>query len=161
MVIDGGFQPLPGGSELVSGIGGYSGVEPTEAMIALSILVLAAEIARTDSQSFSRRWPIALSFAFGLLHGFGFAGALGDIGLPQTALASGLLFFNLGVEIGQLAFIGALAVVVFGLHRSSVIRIAPSSWARSRPTAAPCAYVLGIPAAIWFLERTAVMLTTL
>src|SRR5690606_2673867 len=82
-------------------------IAPVEALIALSIVFLAAEIARDDPASFSRRYPIALSFTFGLLHGFGFASALGEIGLPRGELALGLVGFNLGVELGQLAFIAA------------------------------------------------------
>ena len=94
-------------------------IPPVEAMIALSILFLAGELARKDSGSFSHRFPIALSFTFGLLHGFDFASALGEIGLPRGELAVGLVFFNLGVEFGQIAFIaaaGALVLAALRLH---------------------------------------------
>ena len=130
-------------------------VEPVEAMIALSILFLAAEIARNDVKSFSSRYPVALSFVFGLLHGFGFASALGDIGLPRGELATGLAFFNIGVELGQLAFIAAAAVLVLGwrLARRQA-RTGPAAAWNFRP-ALVGAYALGIPAAFWFLERTA------
>jgi hydrogenase/urease accessory protein HupE len=128
-------------------------VAPVEAMIALSILFLAVEIARDDASSFSHRYPIALSFVFGLLHGFGFASALGEIGLPGSEVAAGLLFFNIGVELGQLAFIAAIVALVLGL------RLFPS--ANDRATLLPLgrislpgSYCLGIPAAFWFLERT-------
>jgi hydrogenase/urease accessory protein HupE len=140
-------------------------VEPVEAMIALSILFLAAEIARNDRTSFSSRYPVALSFAFGLLHGFGFASALGEIGLPRGELAAGLAFFNIGVELGQLAFIAAAALLVLGwqfaLQRGSPT---PGSWPvpaateRLRP-ALVGAYALGIPAAYWCIERTAAAFT--
>ena len=86
-------------------------VAPVEAMIALSVLFLAAEIARDDPLSFSRRYPIVLAFVFGLLHGFGFASALGEIGLPRVEIAAGLLFFNVGVEVGQLTFIACLILL--------------------------------------------------
>ena len=56
----------------------------------------------------TERWPWVVSFTFGLLHGFGFAGALSEVGLPQTAIPVALLFFNVGVEIGQLLFIAAV-----------------------------------------------------
>jgi hydrogenase/urease accessory protein HupE len=136
-------------------------VEPVEAMIALSILFLAAEIARNDATSFSSRYPVALSFAFGLLHGFGFASALGEIGLPRGELAAGLAFFNIGVELGQLAFIAAAALLVLGSRmarrRASLARGSapvPVASGSLRP-ALVGAYALGIPAAYWCIERTA------
>lgn len=131
-------------------------VEPVEAMIALSILFLAAEIARRDPASFSSRFPVALSFVFGLLHGFGFASALGEVGLPRGEIAAGLAFFNVGVELGQLAFIAAAGVLVLaarGLRAN--IGAGPE---RVRPIPAGLtlagAYVLGIPSAFWCIERT-------
>jgi hydrogenase/urease accessory protein HupE len=126
-------------------------VEPVEAMIALSILFLAAEIARNDKTSFSSRYPVALSFVFGLLHGFGFASALGEIGLPRGELAAGLAFFNIGVELGQLAFIAA-AVVLLVAARRVLPRLRAG---REVPATQLGAYVLGIPAAFWFFERAA------
>lgn len=129
-------------------------VEPVEAMIALSILFLAGEIARGDTGSFSRRYPIALSFVFGLLHGFGFASALGAIGLPTNELATGLLFFNVGVELGQIAFIAAAAVALTAWR--SVLRArAGATGPLEARAGGVCAYALGIPAAYWCLERTA------
>ena len=130
-------------------------IPPVEAMIALSVLFLAGEVARRNSDSFSHRYPISLSFTFGLLHGFGFASALGEIGLPTRELATGLLCFNLGVELGQIAFIAAAAAAVLAWQRARSLlaparRTAIDTWAH---TAA--AYGLGIPAAIWFFERTA------
>ncbi len=123
-----------------------------EAMIALSILFLAAELARGNAKSFSRRFPIALSFVFGLLHGFGFASALQEIGLPTGELAAGLVFFNLGVEAGQIAFVLAAGALVLAARRLAVAR--NLSWPRAAPAAAVLgAYALGVPAAFWFLER--------
>lgn len=123
-----------------------------EALIALSIVFLAGEIARCNSTSFSHRYPVLLSFAFGLLHGFGFASVLGEIGLPAQALLTGLLFFNMGVEIGQLAFIalllGLLALFRLLAQGRLKVPVPPMAW----PMAA--AYVIGIPAAYWFLERS-------
>ncbi len=129
-------------------------IPPVEAMIALSILFLAAELARTDSDSFSRRFPVALSFAFGLLHGFGFASALGEIGLPARELATGLVFFNLGVEAGQLAFIGAAGLALLIWQGA---RLAVSSEGRKlveSHVGVIGAYGLGVPAALWFIERS-------
>lgn len=132
-------------------------IEPVEAMIALSILFLAAEVARRDSTSFSRRFPVALSFVFGLLHGFGFASALAEIGLPRSELAAGLLFFNLGVELGQLAFIGAAAILILVVQtaRSSARPTRTQAWLTADRGVLLGAYALGIPAAFWCLERTA------
>lgn len=123
-----------------------------EAMIALSIVFLAAELARGNSNSFSRRYPVLLSFVFGLLHGFGFASALQEIGLPAGELAVGLVFFNLGVEAGQVAFIAAAGALVLAVRASGALRPAPFAPIRARGTAIG-AYLLGVPAALWFLER--------
>ena len=81
-----------------------------EAAIALSIVLVAVEIvnARRGAPSLTARWPWLVAFGFGLLHGFGFADALAETGLPDHAIPTALLFFNLGVEIGQLAFVAAV-----------------------------------------------------
>jgi hypothetical protein len=132
-------------------------VAPVEAMIALSVLFLATEIARNDASSFSSRFPVVLSLAFGLLHGFGFASALGEIGLPRNELAGGLLFFNLGVELGQLAFIAAvgLAILIIQTVRRKIGDARLDRWLTQPKIGLVGAYCLGIPAAFWFLERTA------
>ena len=80
---------------------------PVEASIALSILLLACEIVRLQrrQESLTARWPWLVAFAFGLLHGFGFACALIDIGLPRGDVPLALFAFNIGVEVGQIAFI--------------------------------------------------------
>ena len=84
---------------------------PVEAVIALSIVFLASEIARGNRDGLTYRYPVSVSMSFGLLHGFGFAAVLGEIGLPENEIPTALLFFNVGVEIGQLLFIGALIAV--------------------------------------------------
>lgn len=93
---------------------------PVEAAIALSILLLATEIARPRRDTLTWRHPVAVSSSFGLVHGLGFAGVLSDVGLPQTEIPLALLMFNVGVEVGQLLFIVA-ATTVFVLI-SAVLR---------------------------------------
>jgi hypothetical protein len=83
---------------------------PVEAAIALSILCLAVELSREGS-SLTKEKPWLVAFAFGLLHGLGFAGALGEIGLPRGQIVPALVCFNLGVELGQVMFVGALAMI--------------------------------------------------
>src|SRR5580765_8186753 len=84
---------------------------PVEATIALSILLLACEIIRSDrgAPSLTAQWPWLVAFSFGLLHGFGFASALTDIGLPQGDIPLALFAFNVGVECGQLAFVAVVS----------------------------------------------------
>lgn len=122
---------------------------PVEATIALSILLLAVEIARRDRHepSFTAQWPWVVAFCFGLLHGFGFAGALTDIGLPQRDLPLALLTFNVGVEIGQLMFV-TLVLAVRALLL--LCRLPRPALAYARPIAS---YGLGTMAAFWFFER--------
>jgi len=127
---------------------------PVEAIIALSILFLASELARqrasasggADVANLTMRFPWLVAFAFGLLHGFGFAGALSEVGMPEQAVPLALLFFNVGVELGQLVFIAA----VFGfawLVRLAAVRV-PHAWQRA------LAYGIGSVAAFWVVERT-------
>jgi hydrogenase/urease accessory protein HupE len=123
-------------------------VPPTEAGIALSILFLAREIARPDPESLARRFPLAISSSFGLLHGFGFAAALRDAGLPRNEIAPALLFFNAGVEAGQLLFIAIVLALIGAMLRASS-RIA-GSFARIETFGA---YALGISSSFWLLER--------
>ena len=124
---------------------------PVEAAIALSIVLLAGEILRPSAGQlgFTARWPWLVAFAFGLLHGFGFAGALSDIGLPSGDIPLALFAFNVGVEIGQLAFI---AVVVAALTVVRRVRIPDRLWRPARPVAT---YAIGGVAAFWFVERVA------
>ena len=101
---------------------------PVEASIALSIVFVASEIvhARQGRPGMTARYPWVVAFSFGLLHGFGFAGALAEVGLPQSSIPIALLFFNVGVELGQLLFVGAvLAVIAAGSRVSERLRPAP------------------------------------
>ena len=129
---------------------------PVEATIALSIVLVAAEIvnARRGQPSLTARWPWLVAFAFGLLHGFGFAGALSEVGLPQHAIPLALLFFNLGVEVGQLAFVALVMIVAWWLPRA-IARLTPlgREWTRARIDVA-AAYAIGTLAAYWVIERT-------
>lgn len=122
---------------------------PVEATIALSILLLAVEIARKNrgETSFTLQWPWVVAFCFGLLHGFGFAGALAQIGLPQRDLPLALFTFNVGVEIGQLMFVAAVLCLRALLLRCRLPRPARLY---ARPIAS---YGLGTLAAFWFFER--------
>lgn len=120
---------------------------PVELMIALSILLLAVEIVRMmdGKESFTAQRPWLVSFGFGLLHGFGFAGALGEIGLPKGAELLALAYFNVGVEIGQLLFVGVLLAIGFVLFKL----ISQSMNAARRILA----YAIGVSGAFWVLER--------
>jgi hypothetical protein len=127
--------------------------QPIEAAIALSIVFVACEIvyAHEGRQGWAERWPWIVAFTFGLLHGFGFAGALSEVGLPQTAIPVALLFFNVGVEIGQLLFIAAILSII-ALARWFVRReaIPQPKWAwRLAP------YSIGGVAAFWMIQRIA------
>ncbi len=121
---------------------------PVEAIIALSIVFVAAEVIRAHrgERGFTARFPWGISFSFGLLHGFGFAGALNEIGLPQRSIPLTLLTFNLGVEIGQLLFVGV--VLLFGSVFKR-LRWRSPSWLQLTP-----AYAIGIIATFWVLERS-------
>lgn len=121
-----------------------------EALVALSIVFVAAELARgPQADTLTRRHPWLVALGFGLLHGFAFAGALAEIGLPRQAATEALLLFNLGVEIGQLAFIAAAGAVLWALARA---RAVASFDAPVLQRLAP-AYVIGAISASWFLER--------
>ena len=121
---------------------------PVESVIALSILFLAVEIAKKspDAPRLSERIPWVVAFAFGLLHGFGFAGALKEIGLPESDVPTALLTFNLGVEAGQLLVVGITATLLVTLRRFA---------ARYTPMLVRAmTYAIGTIAAFWFIERT-------
>ena len=121
--------------------------EAIEAVIALSIVYVAVELVRVQrgQAGLASRHPGGIACGFGLLHGFGFAGALLDIGLPEQATALALLLFNIGIELGQLAFV--FAVILPG---AVMIRLHPQTdlWAR---TVTP--YAIGSAASFWLLER--------
>ncbi|MEP2533080.1 HupE/UreJ family protein [Shimia sp.] len=129
---------------------------PVEAIIALSIMFLATELVKRQAGSprVSERYPWIVSFSFGLLHGFGFAGALGEIGLPQGDVPLALLSFNLGVEAGQLAFV-ACVFVLAELLRRVVPRLVKNAVTPGAPVAIVLAYGIGAVSAYWFLDRLA------
>jgi hydrogenase/urease accessory protein HupE len=120
---------------------------PVEASIALSI-VLVAEEALVDRDTLARRLPAALAFLFGLVHGLGFAGALKEIGLPQTHLPIALLTFNVGVEIGQLLTVA----VCYGVYR---MLPKDAAWLPRARVAA--LYGIGGLAAFWSWGRIAAL----
>ena len=127
---------------------------PVEAVIALSILFLAVEIihGQQGKIGIAERAPWMVAFIFGLLHGFGFAGALAEIGLPQNAIPLALLFFNVGVELGQLAFVAAVLIA----GRICLMWV-NKGWvsAHSRSQAMTLmAYGIGGLSAFWVIERT-------
>jgi hydrogenase/urease accessory protein HupE len=123
---------------------------PVEAVIALSIVFVAVEIvqARRGRAGLAAQMPWIVAFVFGLLHGFGFAGALSEVGLPEGHIPVALLFFNLGVEAGQLLFVAAVLAVVACARR---IRVAWPRWAELVPP-----YAIGSLAMFWVIQRVAV-----
>ncbi|MCK1721969.1 HupE/UreJ family protein [Bradyrhizobium sp. 141] len=124
---------------------------PVEATIALSILLLACEIIRSDrgQASLTAQWPWLVAFSFGLLHGFGFASALTEIGLPQGDIPLALFAFNVGVEAGQLIFIAAV-LGALRLAKWIKVPVVVERHARLATT-----YAIGIMAAYWLIERLA------
>lgn len=130
---------------------------PVEAAIALSIVLVAVEIvnARHGTPSLAARWPWLVAFCFGLLHGFGFAGALAEVGLPHHAIPIALLFFNLGVEIGQLVFVAAVLAAHELFRRAITLRLDPALVQRTvNRLDVTAAYAIGAVAAYWLIERT-------
>src|ERR1700681_404850 len=130
---------------------------PVEAAIALSIMLVAVEIlnARRGNPSLTARLPWLVAFTFGLLHGFGFAGALAEGGLPQHAIPVALLFFNVGVEIGQLVFVAAVLSLIWLLRYAASQLLAAALVKRAFDRLdVTVAYAIGIVAAYWLVERT-------
>ena len=121
--------------------------KPVEAIIALSIVFLAVEIIKKKGGEprLSERIPWVVAFAFGLLHGFGFAGALAEIGLPESDVPTALLTFNIGVEAGQLVIVAATMLVLLALRRWR------PQWARLAIQLST--YAIGTIAAMWLIER--------
>lgn len=134
---------------LASAALGYVEVSPRpiEAVIALSIVYVAVELVHLyrGRPGFARRYPWVVAFAFGLLHGFGLAGALAEVGLPEDAIPAALLLFNLGIEAGQVAFVLAVLLVIKGLR---LLLPRAAGWV---PRLAP--HAIGSLAAFWCLER--------
>jgi hydrogenase/urease accessory protein HupE len=121
--------------------------KPVEATIALSIAFVASELIkmRAGERRLSEAYPWIVAFTFGLLHGFGFAGALREIGLPQSDVPLALLTFNLGVEAGQLMFVAAVLIANRAVGSLVKIPIAPAR--------AAAAYVIGTAAMLWLVAR--------
>ena len=128
---------------------GWVGVpeRPLNAAIALSIVFVGVEIVKLQRGQIglTARYPWIVAFGFGLLHGLGFATALTTLGIPPTALPIALLFFNIGVEIGQLAFV-AVVLALMWAHRQMQATL--PRWGAVLP-----AYAIGSVAAFWFLVR--------
>lgn len=122
---------------------------PVEAVIALSILFLATEIIhnRQGRPGLAKRFPWMVAFIFGLLHGFGFAGALAEIGLPEQSIPLALLFFNVGVELGQLLFVAAVVGAGWVLRKLFTDRAMNGGEIAA-------SYLIGGTAAFWVIERT-------
>jgi hypothetical protein len=136
---------------------------PVEAVIALSILFVAAEVLHESrgQRGLAARKPWIVAFVFGLLHGLGFAGALREVGLPEQAIPLALAFFNIGVEAGQLLFIAAFFALFWASTRlfpSLVVfdnrSAAATTWGQTARLASPSAYVIGTLASFWLIERT-------
>jgi hydrogenase/urease accessory protein HupE len=126
---------------------------PVEAAIALSIVFVASEImhSRQGKAELTERFPWVVAFSFGLLHGFGFASALSEVGLPQAAIPIALLFFNVGVELGQLLFIASVFVVIALARRvMRRSRVWQPAWAWRIPP-----YAIGSVAMFWVIQRIA------
>ncbi|MBY5333735.1 HupE/UreJ family protein [Rhizobium leguminosarum] len=131
-----------------AGLGYFSlSQKPVEAVIALSIAFVASELLKIKpgDPRLSERYPWLVAFAFGLLHGFGFSGALKEIGLPQVDVPLALLTFNLGVEAGQLVFVAA---ALAGWAATSAFAEVPAQPARTL-----AAYFIGVVATVWLIER--------
>ena len=125
---------------------------PLNAAIALSILFLGPEVVRSwrGETSLTIRYPWVVAFLFGLLHGFGFASGLSTTGMPQAELPLALLFFNVGVELGQLCFVS----VALLLARSfKVLQLRWPVWVERAP-----GYAVGICGAYWTIQRTMILL---
>jgi len=122
---------------------------PVEAVIALSIAFVAVEIVRGryGYAGVTARAPWIIAFAFGLLHGFGFAGALSEVGLPEGHIPLALLFFNVGVELGQLVFIAAVLGSAWLIRR---VAVRLPRWAELAPP-----YAVGSVAMLWVFQRVA------
>ena len=120
-----------------------------EAVIALSIVFVAAELLRDQKDTWSWRSPLLMAACFGLLHGLGFASAIVDLGLPENEIMTALLAFNIGVELGQLGYI-IILMLALALYRAF-----SAGWGLTERVAGPrvLAWPIGVLAAFWFFER--------
>ena len=122
--------------------------------MALSIIFVAMELAHSyqGRRGLTVRYPWLIAFSFGLLHGSAFASALSEIGLPSNAIPMSLFLFNVGVEIGQLMFIGILLGIIWCLTR---LPVQWPAWTRWIPP-----YAIGSFAAFWFVDRLSTALSS-
>ena len=125
----------------------YFSSRAVEATIALSIVFVAAEViyAMRGRAHMTKKYPWVIAFGFGLIHGLGFAGALKEIGLPQNEIVPSLIFFNVGVEVGQLLFVASVIAVgwVFKSLANKYLYTAKMV----------VSYIIGITATVWLLQR--------
>lgn len=128
---------------------------PVEAVVALSIMFLAAELVRKGPPSLTVRFPWVVAFAFGLLHGLGFARALLEVGLPKGEVPLALFAFNLGIEAGQLLFIAMVLVVGALLGRLYPLLVGSVTRPGGRGLGVT-SYLMGGIAAVWVVGRVAV-----
>ena len=129
-------------------------IPPVEAVIALSVVFLAVEIALQKKDSLTYKYPIAVSSSFGLLHGFGFAAVLADIGLPQVEIVTSLLFFNIGVELGQIIFVLGVLLLWLLIRKIGLDKNLSTNFKFSRTMMErTAAYFCGIIASYWMIER--------
>lgn len=128
---------------------------PLNAAVALSILFLGPEIVRSwrGETSLTIKYPWVVSFMFGLLHGFGFASGLSTTGMPSAELPWALLFFNVGVELGQLAFVFLVLMLIRSFH---ILEIHWPRWTQRLP-----GYAVGSLGAFWTIQRTLILLGSL
>ena len=122
-------------------------VTAVETAIALSIVFLAVEIVKGPRNTLTWRRPVFVSGSFGLLHGFGFAAVLREVGLPQTGLVAGLFAFNIGIELGQIVFALALVLLI------SLLRHIPAGLMRGDRIQLLSGYTIGVTAGFWLISR--------
>ena len=120
---------------------------PLNACIALSIVFVGVEMVREQrgESGLTARYPWTVAFAFGLVHGIGFASALAGLGIERRLLPAALLFFNIGVEVGQLAFVLLVLALIWAHRRLNAVL---PRWGDLVP-----AYAIGSVAMFWFIGR--------
>ncbi len=129
---------------------------PIEVLIAASVLALAVDLARDEAKpTWMRRFPWPMALVFGLLHGLGFAGALREVGLPDGEIPMALFSFNVGIEVGQLAFVAVLLAVMPLVRRIPLPQPAMATLPRRLAV-----YAMGSLAAFWTIERGASLLSS-